>query len=1151
MKYPPKFSRIFHLILALSLLLTGVVFSPPQPARALGELVEWISLNSSGNLEASFVAAEVTAVALSRVGVAWNDGSTYNSKEWATGAAIDPGKYLEWGIAPAAGYQLDLADFDIRYDRSSTGPAKLQIYVSTDNFASSVLVHTDDAVNASGEDNADISLSGVPVVAPGQTALFRLYGYNASAATGTFDIENVEDWGGTGIRIRGEAIPASGEYISLALNKTATPGAVEQGDLVVYTLKLTNNGTLSDTNVLMTDTLPSAVDFAHWITRPANTAINGREITWSGTVTNSQSITFTFAVTNLVNSGPIVNTAYFSGTQKTGAGSASYSVSGGMTRISAIQGEGASSPFVGQTHTIEAIVVGDYQASGLYINGFYVQEEDADADGNPLTSEGIFVYHTSTNVAVGDKVQVTGPVQEYNGMTQLGGGSSVSIVASNQPLPTPAQVTLPYPSADYLERFEGMLVEISQPLLVTEIFKLGRGGELLLSSGARLMQPTQVVAPGQPAIDLLALNNLNKIILDDGSLAQNPDPIIYPLPLGLSGTNTVRGGDLVENIVGVLSYSWSGYSGTDAYRIHPTQPPTFSAANPRPIEPPDVGGTLRIASFNVLNYFVTLGSRGATTAAEFTRQRTKIINAIVLMDADVVGLIEIENHSTDAALINLVDGLNTATASGTYAYINTGVIGADAIKQAFIYQPARVTPVGSYAILDNSFDPAFQDTRNRPALAQSFQHTITGEVVTVVVNHLKSKGSACTGDPDTGDGQGNCNLTRKVAAEILVNWLNTHPTGVDNGRYLVIGDLNSYAREDPIVALEAGGYTNLVKYFGDVYGYVFNGQWGTLDYAMASGPLLPYITGAEAFHINADEPIILDYNVEFKTPGQVASLYDPGPYRASDHDPAVVGLNFTRHFTWTGAAGATWGTAGSWSENIIPTYADSVYIPAGATPYPVLATDATVNYLTIAPGAGLTIPANYDLTIETGIQNYGTLSQTQTVSGPASFLHLTNRYGAPRYYGLDVTSATSLGATTVALRGQSQCTMRAGETVSRCFDIQPTNTGVSTTLKFYYQIEEMMSAGNYADVKAWHWDEATRWTAAGNPEATGALPGYYWVQVSSVTDFSPFVLRAPDAPTAIQVRAFSGRAGVFLPWGAVGLLVMGLCLDVRRRRAAR
>jgi PKD repeat protein len=265
------------------------------------------------------------------------------------------------------------------------------------------------------------------------------------------------------------------------------------------------------------------------------------------------------------------------------------------------------------------------------------------------------------------------------------------------------------------------------------------------------------------------------------------------------------------------------------------------------------------------------------------------------MDADIVGLMEIENHTNDAAVDNLVDGLNAISGAGTYAKVATGPIGEDAIKVALIYQPATATPVSTYAVLDDSFDPNYHDDRNRPALAQTFSDT-NGERVTVIVNHFKSKGSPCDdiGDPDTGDGQGNCNLTRTAAANVMLNWLATDPTNSSSANFLIIGDLNSYAMEDPIVALEGGGFTDLYRAFGgDSYSYVYSGQWGTLDYSLASAALFPSVTGATAWHINGDEPRVLDYNEEYKSTRQLTSLYAPNAYRASDHDPIIVGLDLS------------------------------------------------------------------------------------------------------------------------------------------------------------------------------------------------------------------------------------------------------------------
>lgn len=264
------------------------------------------------------------------------------------------------------------------------------------------------------------------------------------------------------------------------------------------------------------------------------------------------------------------------------------------------------------------------------------------------------------------------------------------------------------------------------------------------------------------------------------------------------------------------------------------------------------------------------------------------------MDADIVGLVEIENNVNDDALIDLVAGLNDATSPGTYDLVATGTIGTDAIKVALIYQPETVSLLGSYAILDSNVDSSFLDTKNRPTLAQTFMDNATGGIFTVAVNHLKSKGSSCynIGDPNTGDGSGNCNLTRTAAAAAMVNWLASDPTGSGDDDFIIIGDLNAYDKEAPIDAILAGGYTDLIADFRgeDAYSYVFGGQTGYLDHALASENLSEQVTGATEWHINADEPDLINYDTSFKRSAQDA-LYAPDPYRSSDHDPVVVGLD--------------------------------------------------------------------------------------------------------------------------------------------------------------------------------------------------------------------------------------------------------------------
>jgi predicted extracellular nuclease len=291
---------------------------------------------------------------------------------------------------------------------------------------------------------------------------------------------------------------------------------------------------------------------------------------------------------------------------------------------------------------------------------------------------------------------------------------------------------------------------------------------------------------------------------------------------------------------------------------------------------------------------MNLECRGADDAEELTRQRDKLIAALAGIDADVVGLVEIENDTADVALSDLVAGLNDAVGAGSYDFVATGPIGTDAIRVALIYKPASVSPVGDYAILDSSVDGRFIDDKNRPVLAQSFMDNAGGDIVTVAVNHLKSKGSSCddVSDPDTGDGSGNCNLTRTAAAEALVDWLATDPTGSGAGNFLVIGDLNAYDKEDPIDALVDGGYVDLVSAFlGEAaYSFVFDGQIGYLDHALANATLNDRVTGVSIWHINADEPDLINYDTSFKRPAQDA-IYAPDAYRSSDHDPVIVGLD--------------------------------------------------------------------------------------------------------------------------------------------------------------------------------------------------------------------------------------------------------------------
>lgn len=573
-----------------------------------------------------------------------------------------------------------------------------------------------------------------------------------------------------------------------------------------------------------------------------------------------------------------------------------------MTLVSAVQGNGDASPLLGQSVSVEAIVVGDYQA-GNQLSGFFLQEEDTDQDGDPATSEGLFVFYSGTDVAVGDRVVVNGWVDEYFGLTQINNVDGISICASNQYLPTPALVSLPLGDADELEAFEGMQVTNNQILTVNEVYQLGRYGEFTVSQGRRYI-PTEVAAPGPDAFAVNAANDLNKLIIEDGIRTQNPDPMRFPAP-ELSAYNSLRIGETLTNLSGVLNYSFG------AYKLIPSGDLHLQGTNLRTAAPEDtLDRDMRVASFNVLNYYNGDGlgggfptARGADTPLELERQEAKLIAALSALDADVIGLMEIENDGFDenSAIAQLVDALNVTQPAGKiYDYISTGGpgIGTDSIAVGLIYRPDVVAPVNSAQVLssdnsplDDEGEPLFNDEKNRPALTQSFEHLGSGDRFTVVVNHLKSKGSSCddVGDPTDPNLQGNCNGVRTAAAMALAERLSSNPTGVDDADVMIIGDLNAYSMEDPLQVLADAGYANL-KGEGE-YSYVFDGESGNLDHALASASLQTKVIRVQDWHINTDEPLVLDYNTEFKTANHVELLYAPTPYRSSDHDPVIVDFN--------------------------------------------------------------------------------------------------------------------------------------------------------------------------------------------------------------------------------------------------------------------
>jgi Ca2+-binding RTX toxin-like protein len=277
----------------------------------------------------------------------------------------------------------------------------------------------------------------------------------------------------------------------------------------------------------------------------------------------------------------------------------------------------------------------------------------------------------------------------------------------------------------------------------------------------------------------------------------------------------------------------------------------------------------------------------------------------------VIGLMEIQNNG-NTAVQNLVDGLNAATAAGTYASVALPAngTGTDAIRVAMIYKPAKLTPAGSAVSDTNAI-------HNRPPLLQTFS-AANGEKFSVVVNHFKSKGSCPTdaGDAnaDQGDGQGCWNVLRTEQAGALRSTVDALQASSGDSDVIVIGDLNAYGKEDPIVDFTENNYVDQVARFNTFdYSYVFDGEAGYLDHALATPSLSAQITNTAHWRINADEPAIIDYNLEFKQPACATcgpDYYTNSPYRSSDHDPVIIGLNLVKKINGTAGRDALVGTAG-------------------------------------------------------------------------------------------------------------------------------------------------------------------------------------------------------------------------------------------------
>ena len=544
-----------------------------------------------------------------------------------------------------------------------------------------------------------------------------------------------------------------------------------------------------------------------------------------------------------------------------------------QTPICTIQGGGTASAFNGQAVTTTGIVTALFSGSGT-VQGFFIEDPACDANGN--TSNGLFVYNPSTSgITVGDRVSVSGTVQEFQTLTELNSVTNIAIIGSGTV--TPTSINLPVAAYSDWERFEGMLLRFTQTLVVTDNDNWAQYGELLMAS-SRLWQPTHDVDPNDTNPDgttstgnsnVAAINaagyanTLASIILDDGRTSSYPDP---PPLLGPEGT--LRCGSTVNNLTGVLHYAYG------EYRLHPVGVvPLVHDVRPAV---PDLGGDLRIASYNVHNYWSTLGGFGAANSGELLRQRTKLAAALYNMNADAFMLCELQDN--DVAWPDLLSALNALHGAPVYAGLEREE--GFGTKPVIFYKTAVLTPVTDlYGLYTSTFE--------RVHITQGFEVIATGGRFLLSSMHPHSKlcDNATGADLDQGDGQGCYNAHRRDQSQELVgHWAGVRAaTGID--AQLIMGDFNSYYQEDPLDLMRANGLTSLVPDDAQNYTFRYGTLIGALDHAFGTPEMADAITGAEPWAINSDEPVALDY------PDANIDFYQPNAFRSSDHDPLLVGVD--------------------------------------------------------------------------------------------------------------------------------------------------------------------------------------------------------------------------------------------------------------------
>ncbi|EOV0104856.1 ExeM/NucH family extracellular endonuclease [Vibrio vulnificus] len=727
--------------------------------------------------------------------------------------------------------------------------------------------------------------------------------------------------------------------------------------------------------------------------------------------------------------------------------------------IGEVQGEGYSSPLIesGYTSKDEYLVTGVVSAVATsLVKGFYLYDDNA--DGNVKTSDGVFVK-TSGAVSkdmIGQQICVRAKVNEDYGMTTLLPTGNIWEVKNSTPVEvTPVKLERIDSDDDTfrstLERLEAMPVvlvedmdaaEGNQDMRVSRTFSFdysAKRNNMVIAYKRPNPQPNQDHVAGSDAAKAQTAQNKDyRIVVESDEKPADGKIPYYPEFASDPHNNYIRINDSVVGMTGVLHYSYN------EFRLIPTANVTkanFVHNTPRTSSPVikesygDDGFTIKVATQNVLNYFNSPygghdnqfgDNRGAESQQEFERQQAKIVEAIYGLDADIVGLMEVENNGFGdfSAIRELLEAINAKYYKENYKdrfaresihnrYVFVGfdkngdqvldqfdTIGSDAITTGIIYRPSKVSVIAGKVIPMPWQDaPMIVDADGKPVVdgkgelaesgknyqrntvAATFRVLNTGKQLTVSVNHLKSKGSTCWDDyvgtkAVDDDAQGSCENFRVAS---------TYHLGQEmakiGGDQIVLGDMNSYAHEDPMLVLTSNptkkalkaadyikvgnkwqfngeqgpvitqtfGFINAVDYktpAGETsWSYSYNDEVGSLDHLLITSSLKSRLVDAVDWHINAPESTLFDYSNKYKggDSNEANPFYNkakPDAFRSSDHDSALVTIGYK------------YGEAGE-SQVVIGTKSDraDVYFPVSES-----VKNGDVAELTISPAPQGVVP---------------------------------------------------------------------------------------------------------------------------------------------------------------------------------------------------